>query len=235
MAAKASSPRKSTSTAQAPTVHNGGTTAPASATGVTSSVTQGIATRLASKPASENSPNHSKVNGANASVISPWVRAMRLNAPRTPSPACGSGPPVANSTATATKLSQNPARNRAQGSSQATRHIAASHITGQGQRRPLSCSPTTAVSIQMARCAGTPQPENTAYPQPSARPPTAAATGKGTASNSPGQKRLSPRHSPPTTATASQANKVMCIPETTTKCVTPVRRNFSHNGRAIAP
>ncbi len=142
---------------------------------------------------------------------------------------------MANRIATATKLSQNPALSSAHGSSSTTICITASHMKGHGHWRPLSCNSTRVASISTARCAGTPQPENTAYTKPSASPPKAAATGVGTASSSLGQRRPATRHSRPMSAIAIQANRVMWVPETTIRCVTPVMRKVSQCACGIAP
>ena len=91
--------------------------------------------------------------------------------------------------------------------------MASSHTCGQGQRLPLWRSSTTAASIHTVRCAGTPQPENSAYAAASSSPPQAAALAAGTARHRAGLQRAERRHDQPTTCAASQANMVMCRPE----------------------
>ena len=127
---------------------------------------------------------------------------------------------MANSAATATKLSQKPACISAQGSAITTTAQASSHTQGQGQRRPAMRSSATAASISTVRCEGTPQPLNKAYRPARATPPTSAACWAGQRSIS----RVLRRHSHPTASAASQANMVMCRPEIDTRCATPVAR-----------
>ncbi len=138
------------------------------------SVTQGIASALASKPTTEACPNSNNVSGVSASVMTHCSRSPEasINASwrtRDAAPAPGSarssraGPgSAANSTPTATKLSQKPACSKAQGSIVTTTAQASSQTEGQGQRRPDSRNKPTVASIQTVRCAGTPQPLNSA-------------------------------------------------------------------------
>ena len=122
----------------------------------------------------------------------------------------------------------------AQGSHNSTTVNTANHCTGQGHKVRERLSTMAVSSIQNARCAGTPQPEKTAYAPPSTTAPTLAATGTGTVSRSLGQRRPSVRQIQPIAVSAIHANKVMCMPDTTTKCVTPVRRNTSQSSRLMA-
>lgn len=69
---------------------------------------------------------------------------------------------VANKTPTATKLNQKPLCNKAHGSNATTTAQASIHTMVQGQRAPDSRNSATVASIRQVRCAGTPQPENTA-------------------------------------------------------------------------
>ena len=139
--------------------HSGTQSTPPSASGVTTSVTHGIATRLATKPTSDTWPNSSRESGVSASVT---THCSRSNASTRARPLGGAPPTarvsVANSTATATKLSQKPAWYSAHGSTQTTAAQASSQTWGQGQRRPESCSRATVASMVTVRCAGTPQP-----------------------------------------------------------------------------
>ena len=64
--------------AQAATSHSGGTTTPAKASGVTTSVTQGMAIRLARNPTTETCPNSSRLSGVSASVTTACSRTRRL-------------------------------------------------------------------------------------------------------------------------------------------------------------
>ena len=156
-----SSPRAHT--ARAARSHSGAATVPSIASGVITSVTQGIATRLATSPTSDTCWNSSRLRGVSASVIVHCSRSSRHSRARRPgrvSP--GSPASVANSTPTATKLSQKPACVRAQGSSATTTAAVSSQPCGQGQRRPVRRSSATVASIQTVRCDGTPQPLNSA-------------------------------------------------------------------------
>ncbi|MNT33511.1 hypothetical protein D3C72_1694430 [compost metagenome] len=49
-------------------LHSGAHNTPANASGVTTSVTHGIATRLAANPTTETCPNNNRLNGESASV-----------------------------------------------------------------------------------------------------------------------------------------------------------------------
>jgi len=131
--------------------------------GVITSVTQGMAHRLASKPMTDTWPNNSKVSGARAMPTIHCSRAMRTRVgfqPRAmPLPGLGC---AANSTPTATKLSQKPACSRLHGSISTTTVNTVSQTQGQGQLRAWLRSSTTTASMPMVRCAGMPQPLNSA-------------------------------------------------------------------------
>ena len=58
--------------------------------------------------------------------------------------------------------SQNPGCSSAHGSSSATTQAAARSTASSGQRNPALRTSTTVASIHTVRCAGTPQPANTA-------------------------------------------------------------------------
>ncbi len=162
--------------AQAATSHSGAADTPARASGVTTSVTQGMASALASRPTTDTWPNSSSVSGVSASVIThcsrnmaPTLasrRAARVSVEGSPAAAESAArwlpESVANSTPTATKLNQKPACSSAQGSRVTTTAQASSHTCGQGQRRPDRRSRPTVASIHTVRCAGTPQPLNRA-------------------------------------------------------------------------
>ena len=107
---------------------------------------------------------------------------------------------------------------------------ASTQTCGHGQCTPDKRKSATVASIRQVRCAGTPQPEKMAYAQASAQPPSKAAKGAGNARHS----RPERRHSQPITATAPQANMVMCKPEIDTRCATPVARNTSQSARSMA-
>ena len=66
------------------------------------------------------------------------------------------------SSPTATNDSQNPACSSAHGSIAVTTTAATSSTSAHGQRRPLARASVTTASIQIVRCDGTPQPENSA-------------------------------------------------------------------------
>ena len=167
-----------------------GTSAPSMASGVTTSVTHGIASALATSPTRDTWPNSSNVSGASATVMTHCSR----NIAPTLATACAALPPkganlpwggpaedwslksalapvlparvapesVANSTPTATKLNQKPGCNNAHGSTATTTAQASNQTCGQGQRAPVKRSSETVASMVQVRCAGTPQPENTA-------------------------------------------------------------------------
>ena len=144
-----------------------GTSAASNASGVTIKVTQGIATRLASKPTMETCPNSSKPSGASASEISHCSRQSAASFDKNRFVALlssvGAAPAsVASSTPTATKLSQKPACHSAHGSATTTTASASSQTHGHGQRTPHHCSRATTASMHTVRCAGSPQPLNMA-------------------------------------------------------------------------
>ncbi|MDT4846317.1 hypothetical protein FQZ97_803330 [compost metagenome] len=123
------------------------------------SVTHGIASALATSPTADTCWNSSRLSGVSASVIvhcSRKKRPRRVSALTLPSP--GTAVAEANSTATATKLSQKPACSSAQGSAATTTAAVSSQTCGHGQRRPVRRNSATAASIQTVRCEGTPQP-----------------------------------------------------------------------------
>ena len=84
--------------------------------------------------------------------------------------------------------------------------------------------------MSKVRCAGMPQPLNSAYSKASPRPAQAAATGAGQRRHNAGLRR----HRPPTSATASQANMVICNPLMLTRCATPVSRSKRQSSLAMA-
>ena len=205
---------------------------PSITSGVTTMVTQGMASRLASSPTNDTWPNNTSTNGVSAQVTSHCSR----HSPRAQRPGCtpwarGSAPgPPAYNTPTATKLSQKPACSKAQGSTATTAAPASSHTSGQGQRRPPRRSSKTTASISTVRCAGTPQPLKTAYNAARARPPSPAATGAGIHWH----RRCERRQAQPTSTTASHENIVMCRPEILIRWATPVARNTSQSARSMA-
>ncbi|MNV64010.1 hypothetical protein D3C71_1566340 [compost metagenome] len=162
-----------------------------------------------------------------------WVRSSaKAWAPRlfcvpgTP----GSGADAANSTPTATKLSQKPGCHSAQGSVSTTAASASSQTWCQGQRAPARRSAATTASIRAVRCAGRPQPLSSAYISASSTPPHSAAVGAGSHRHRPAERR----QARPSSAAASQANSVMCRPEMLIRCATPVARNSSQSRVAMA-
>ena len=205
-------------------------------------VTSGTASILASSPISEICPNSSKDRGDKArnttrccliKPAEPWRRRCH----KLPAGACRA-PLVANSTATATKLSQKPACSSAQGSSASTTAAATASTACQGQCLPPLRSQATAASMQTVRCAGTPQPLKSAYAPAKNTPPHSATSGAGHHRHS-GMPQRAPqrvpcRHSQPSTPLASSANRVMCSPEMLIKCATPVMRNTSQSWRSMA-
>ena len=112
--------------------------------------------------------------------------------------------------------------------------IASSQTMGHGHCRPPWRSSTTVASIQMVRCAGTPQPENKAYSVASNKPPTAPAVAAGSHRHSAGVRLTERRHSQASNKDATQANMVMCKPEIDIRCATPVARKTSQSARSIA-
>ena len=226
--------------------HSGGTKQPSRASGVTTNVTQGTAIRLASKPTNETCPNSSKVNGANARVMTHCSRSrcFRLTlSRRIPAvvfdiklafeavDSAGAAPKsVAKSTPTATKLSQKPACNKAQGSQATTTAQASIHTWGQGQRAPVRRRAATVASMMQVRCAGTPQPAKAEYASATPTPQASAAVGAGKARHS----RPERRHSQSAPRAAPHASIVMCRPEMLTKCATPVALKTSQSARSTA-
>jgi hypothetical protein len=100
-----------------------------------------------------------QLSGVSASVMTHCSRKnchSRRRAPLRVSP--GTAASVANSTPTATKLSQKPACINAHGSAATTTAAVSSHTCGHGQRRPVRRSSATVASIHTVRCDGTPQP-----------------------------------------------------------------------------
>ena len=149
--------------AQAAACQSGAHSAPSTASGVTTTVTHGIASRLASSPTTEACPNSSSVSGVSARVTTHCSRSKAFNRPLTPvAPAPAAPESVAKSTPTATKLSQKPACSQAHGSNASTSAQASSHVSHHGQRTPTSRSAASVASISTVRCAGTPQPLNSA-------------------------------------------------------------------------
>jgi len=162
-------PAHSRCTTHAPSDHSGAASTPSSASGVTTSVTSGIATRLAAKPTSDTCWKHTSESGARPSVATTCPRSSprrRSNSRAARPGGTGGGArrtsPDASSSPTAANDSQNPACSSAHGSSAVTTTAAASQTSGQGHRLPHACSAVTAASIHTVRCAGTPQPEKTA-------------------------------------------------------------------------
>ena len=228
--------------------------------GVTISVTQGMATALASNPTSDTWLNSNKDSGVSASVTTHCSRATFRKPPSKPVPAVaalcrpealkiaflGSKWPVApvarslaapesvaNSTPTAINESQKPACISAHGSSTNTTAMASSQTKGHGQVLPPCLSKITVASIQMVRWAGTPQPENNAYRAASSKPPRAPALAAGNQRQSFGVQRTERRHSPAVSNEASQANIVMCKPEILMRWATPVALKTSQSARSI--
>ena len=156
-------------TSAASRAHKGGSSRPASASGAISSVTSGIATRLAAKPTSDTCWKKTIDSGARPMVATACVRrpARRDCPARARQPggaaarsACAGSD--ATSKPTATNDSQKPACSSAQGSKAVTATAAASSTAGIGQRSPLPRSSTTMAIIHTVRCAGTPQPASSA-------------------------------------------------------------------------
>ena len=153
---------------------SGAAKTPSKASGVMSSVTTGIASRLASRPTNETCWKNTRLSGVRPRVATTCVRkpprstrTKRAIAPLnaelrgTAMPGACTGRDAINS-ATAPNDSQNPGCSRAQGSMSETTHAAASSTKVQGHANPNACKPVTAASIQTVRCAGTPQPESSA-------------------------------------------------------------------------
>ena len=145
-------------------VQMGGHSTPSMASGVSTMVTQGMAHRLAIKPTMEMCPNSSTVKGARARPISTCSRSSRHRGCHHRPGACAARGPgsVMNKMPTATKLSQNPACSKAQGSQATTTASTSNQVRGQGQAMPRLRSTVTVSSISKVRCAGMPQPLNRA-------------------------------------------------------------------------
>ncbi len=152
-------------------------------------------------------------------------------------PRAGAPPPATRragsdiiSKPTAANDNQNPGCSNAQGSSSVTGTIAASATSEAGQFRPALRNAAVATSITTVRCAGTPHPASNAYSQATPTPPQRAATGVGSHSAA----RSERRHDAPMAAPPSQPSIVMWSPEIDMRCATPVSRNTSQPGPAIA-
>ena len=123
-----SSSHTMTLTQCAAAVHSGGHKAPSMDNGVTTNVTHGMAHRLAIIATTEICPNSSSVSGASARPTTACSRNKRMPACRQRrSGALRSCGCVAKSTPTATKLSQNPACSKLQGSTSTTAVSTTSH------------------------------------------------------------------------------------------------------------
>jgi len=208
------------------------------------SVTSGMAIRLASVPTIETCWKITSVSGVRPSVAMSWVRrparivvARRAGQPRQPAAAgtparrgCVAGDDDISS-ATAMNDSQKPGCVNAQGSSSVTTAAAMSRTNDHGQRNPADCKTVTVASIQTVRWVGTLHPANTAYAVAAARPPQRAALAVGSRCTA----RALRRQATPTTRPASQANIVTCKPLMDIRWATPVLRNTSQSSRSIAP
>jgi hypothetical protein len=148
--------------------HQGDHNTPSMAKGVTTKVTHGMVNKLAAKDTHDTCPNQTTVMGTKAKVIRPCSRS---NCHHHRTTRCHheavSKPETERCVlpmrmATATKLNQNPACNKDQGSQHTTAHMAHAHTTGHGQRRAPQRKATPTASIKTVRCAGTPQPAKTA-------------------------------------------------------------------------
>ena len=154
----------------AATAHNGGSTMPNSASGVITSVTSGIAIRLAAKPTSETCWKKTIDSGASPMVARACVRrplraAMRMRSRQPAGGAAASSRDTGSATInkpTATNDNQKPGCNIAHGSSAVTTTAAANSTNDAGQHTPIVRSSATAASIHTVRCAGTPQPASSA-------------------------------------------------------------------------
>src|SRR3990167_8292459 len=161
----------SSPTDPAATSQMGAYSTPSMATGVTSKVTQGMASALASKPTNETWLNSSSDKSVSAIVTTHCSRAARhrpakgltshgrqnqcsasfceSNLPLAPVSRTSSAPEsVANNTPTATNDNQKPPCISAQGSTATTTAMASSQICCQGHCLPLCRSSTTVASIQ---------------------------------------------------------------------------------------
>ena len=125
-------------------------------------------------------------------------------------------------TPTATKLNQNPACINAHGSQNTTATNAAPQIQSHGHDAPCHRKSATTHSMMTVRCAGKPQPLNSAYKVAKATPIQTAVWGAGHLKQSRLPRRAELRQASPTPAEAAHANKVMCKPEMLIKCATPV-------------
>jgi len=157
------------------------------------SVTTGIATRLAMKPTSDTCWKKTSVSGVRPSVAIACVRrppraaaTNRAGQARQPeaAPVAASGARVvaaddAISKPTAMNDSQKPGWVSTHGSNTVTTTAATRRTSAHGQRRPAACSSVTVASIQIVRCDGTPPPAKNAYAVAAARPPARAALGAG--------------------------------------------------------
>jgi hypothetical protein len=143
---------------------------PSKASGVITTVTNGMATRLATKPTSETCWKKTMLKGARPTVATACVcnpeRTVRRSAGHQPgsavSPCAADTGWEPTSSATAAKDSQNPACSNAHGSMTLTTTAAASKTSGNGQCTPHERSSASVTSMHSVRCAGTPQPASRA-------------------------------------------------------------------------
>ena len=171
---------------------------PSKASGTTTRLHQGTATRLANGPASEACPNSTTVNGSRPSAATPCApRNSRRGCCRP----CGRHH---SSQATPAKLSQKPAPSGASGSTSSTAIAASAKASAADCCRRPSRAPSTITIISSVRTVGNANPATAAY----TRPPQAAAR---PAARTRGQRRPSVGHSHHR-ARANKAKKPAAIP-----------------------
>ena len=230
----------------------GAVSAAAIDSGVTTRLTQGIATALATGPTSDRVENSAATSGVNATVAAHWDRTASPRNPaafphrvagaaRPPCPAMSTAAGAAHQriATTAPKESQKPAAPTAQGSAMATMPAATSAVGIGPPTRPDGASTAAVASIQQVRCAGMPQPDSSAYPnaQTTATSSTRICRGRRATSGSraAGAAWVNCRQSHPDTAAATNASIVTCMPEMAIRWLTPVRENSAHIAGLIAP
>jgi hypothetical protein len=210
----------------AASAHSGGSSVPSRASGVTSSVISGIATRLATKPTSDICWKKTSVSGARPTVATAcerrpprmaWMQAPMHRRTGRESRAVRMHRLRGHQQPTATNDSQKPGCSSAHGSITATTAAAASSTSGQGQRaRHCAAAPPRRASTPCAAPA-----------RPSRRAPHTRQGGR-QAAPARGQWRGQPQHrarragaTAPPPSPASQANMVTCRPLMLIRCDMP--------------
>ena len=228
--------------ATAPACASPGTThsaSAASASGVTSRLTTGMATALASGDTSDTCWNSSASAGSRPTVSAACARAPSRTeaASRADHAAAGADssrcrqrpPPHRISSATAPNDSQKPAASGAQGSSAQTSAAASANTREPDTGTRHAAAPATTASMKKVRRAGTPHPASRQYSHAPASAAPAAATWAGCRSDNRMPPQLQRFQACSTAHPASAASIVTCRPLMDTRWVMPVRLKVSQS------